>query len=151
MTSGTTLNSKSKRVTAAAEHIRRTSNTNMVEFTARLHETQAIKLLIGFAQDKTQSPKFRRACAMDILKLARGGLREWWHNGETIDPNALGRSGLGGTVAQELEAARLTADLYTELNRLIEARIDSASWPESIREVCADMIHFYQNEETTSM
>jgi hypothetical protein len=51
----------------------------------------------------------------------------------------------GATIGQEIAAARLSADLYKELDRLVRQRVPASEWPEQVRAIAGDMIAFYSD------
>lgn len=100
---------------------------NLAQFKAQLFEEQAVELIAGFMNDVTQTAAFRKECAKDILLYARGPIRPWEHSGETVDPNAIGHT--GNTVGEEIQAARLTAAAYEQINVLCMKQIPVDAWP----------------------
>jgi hypothetical protein len=70
--------------------------------------------------------------------------KPWYHDGETIDPAATGAT--GNTVAAEIEAARLSAQIYRELNLLVQRLVPSEQWPEHVRAVAGELIACYSEE-----
>jgi hypothetical protein len=144
-----TLNASQAR-SAVTRHLQKlNSSCNVTQFTAQLHEKDMVELLASFAQDTSGAipPALRRQCAIDVLTFARGQPRPWLHDGLTVDPNSPGQSGFNATVAEEIAAAKLTADLYRQLNDLTARNIHPRDWPENIRAISTDIVAYYEAEE----
>jgi hypothetical protein len=62
----------------------------------------------------------------------------WYHTGETINPQAMGDT--GKTVGQEIEEARKTSALYTELDECIRSNTHPSTWPASVRVLAGEML-----------
>ena len=120
---------------AVVSHFRKLTSgaggINLAQFRAQLYEEQAVELIAGFMSDVTLSAPFRKECAKDILLYARGAVKSWEHDGETVDTNAIGRT--GNTIGEEIEAARLTAQAYEEINKLCMRQVPVEAWPEELR------------------
>jgi len=141
------INPKEARA-AVVKHLKRlNSAVNVTQFTAQLHERDMIELLVDMAENVTMPPSIRRQCAIDVLTFARGQPRPWIHDGETVDPNMPGTSGLGATVGQEIEAARQTAKLHQQLAMLSASNVHPRDWPEEVRQIAGDMVAFYEQED----
>ena len=134
-----------------ASHLKRLrANTNGVVFTAQNHEVEMVELLVEFARDPEQPPAFRRHCAVDVITFARGTVKPWIHDGETINPQAEGGSGIkGASVQDEITAAKNTARLHEQLTALIGGNVHPSQWPPDVRKVSAEMVEFYENEDNT--
>lgn len=135
---------------AVARHMRRlmsTSGVNMAQFKAQVYEEAMVDLLAGFAMDAGQPPSFRRDCAKDVLSYARGAIKPWIHDGETIDPSATGDS--GSPVREEIEATRVTAEAYQELDDLVRRKVPPEQWPERIRALAGEAIAYYAGESSS--
>jgi hypothetical protein len=104
---------------------------NLAQFKAQLYEERAVELIGGFMDDVTLPAPFRRDCAKDILLYARGAVKAWEHEGNTINPDAIGRT--GNTVKEEIEAARATAQAYEQINILCMKRIPVDAWPPDLQ------------------
>jgi len=136
---------------AIGRHFRRLTNTagvNMAEFRAQLHEEEMVELLVGFTRDMTATMPFRRQCALDVLQLARGQIRPWIHDGETIQPDAVGLS--GRPVREEIDSARRAAEVYAELDDLVRRKVHPSEWPEAVRLAAGDAISFFAEEESVN-
>ena len=79
-----------------------TAGINLAQYEAQIHEGDAVRLLWEFATDEGNPKAFRRDCAKDVLQYARGAIRTWAHDGETIDPMAQGQT--GRPVGEEINA-----------------------------------------------
>lgn len=117
---------------------------NMAEFHAQLVEVEMVEIIAGFARDLTLEPKFRKECALDVLLLARGPSVPWPRDGKTISVHEPGPA--GGTVGDTIEAARLAADLYQQLDDLVRRKVPPAEWPPAVREAAGAAIAFYEGE-----
>jgi hypothetical protein len=115
-----------RRLTAA-------SAANSAQLRAQVHEAEMVELLVGFTRDVTLPAGLRRDCAKDVLLYARGPVTPWLHDGETIDPAAIGRT--GNTVAEEIDAIRLTSQAYEQMNGLVMRGIPFEAWPEDIKAI----------------
>lgn len=144
-----TVNSQSAR-DAIKKHLIRLQNANNgVQFEAQIHERDAVNVLVEMMHNEDLPAALRRQVALDITILARGTPKPWLHTGEDINPEAEGGSGLGATVGQELAAAKITADLHKELDRLTSMNVHPRDWPEEVRSVATDMVLYYEGEDAT--
>lgn len=135
---------------AVRKHLARLQGSNnAVQFQAQRYETEMVDLLAQFARDPDLPPALRRQTAIDVLTYARGAVKPWLHDAETIDPTAQGAAGLGATIGQELEAARQTAGLHEQLARLTAANVHPRDWPAEVRSVAAGLVAFYDAEDGT--
>src|ERR1700761_6523858 len=119
---------------AIAKHLKSLTDmrsVNMAQVRAQVHEEECIETLVEFMRNEALPPTFRRDCAIDIVKFARGAIRVWAHAGETIDAEEVGES--GNTVGEEISAARNTAALYEQFNQLVMKGIHPDNWPERVR------------------
>jgi hypothetical protein len=125
----------------AAKHFRKlvsAAGTNLVQFRAQIHEEEMVELLVGFTRDISLSPTLRRQCALDVIQLARGPQAPWYHDGQTINPHAMGET--GNTVQQEIEEARKTSNLFTKLDEMIRSNTHPSTWPEEVRIAAGEML-----------
>jgi len=131
--------------TAIAKHLTsltEMNNVNMAVFKAQAHEEEAVNTLVDMMKDVEVPPALRRACANDVIQIARGAIRPWAHSGATIHAEAPGDIP-GTTVGQEIEAAKNTAALYEQFNLLVAQGVHSDDWPSDIRDLVGDLIdHF---------
>jgi len=146
----TTLNPQEARA-AVAKHFRRLTNSqtgvNLAQFQAQLKEQEAVRLIQGFMEDPTLPVAFRKECALDVIKIARGPITPWFHDGKSVDPNAEGQT--GQTVGTEIEAAKLTAELHERLNDLVMRKVPVDRWPEDVRAAAGEfMATFSEVDET---
>jgi hypothetical protein len=118
----------------------------MLQLKAQMQEELIVDMLMGFAQDMTLPAQFRRDCLLDVAKFARGAVKSWVHEGETIDPEAPGA--VGETKGDEIQAARMSAELYETLNELISRGVSSDNWPEAVRQAAGDLVAVYTETET---
>lgn len=146
-TSLETMNPQEARLTIA-KHFRRLANgsgVNMAQLKAQMEEESMVDILTGIAMDFTQNPTIRRQCAMDVISIARGAIKVWAHDGETINPGATGDT--GNTIGAEIEAAKMTAELYKELNGYIARGVHPDKWPDNIKQIASpEMITYYAEE-----
>jgi len=134
--------------TAITKHLKRLNDsTNKVQFQAQLYEVEMIDLLADFARTEDYPLSLRRQCALDVLNYARGQPKTWLHDGQTVDPQAQGNSGLGATVIQEIEAAKATADLHAKVAQLTAANVHPSEWDEEVRSVAGDIVEYYENTD----
>jgi hypothetical protein len=125
----------------AAKHFRKlsaASGVNLAQFKAQASEEAMVDLLVGFAHDISVATSLRRQCALDVITIARGPQSPWYHDGKTIDPQAIGET--GKTVGHEIEEARKTSALYTQLDELIRSNTDPRLWPDSVRVLAGEML-----------
>jgi hypothetical protein len=128
-------------------HFRRlatSSGINLAQLTAQMHEEEAVQFFVGVMRDVTAALPIRMAAADKILVYARGIPKPWFHQGETVDPNATGAT--GNSVAEEIEATRVTTELCVELDALVCRQVPSERWPERIRAIAGDLIAYYSEE-----
>lgn len=119
---------------AVVSHFRKLTGAagiNLAQFRAQLHEEEMVELLVGFTRDITLPASLRRDCAKDVVTIARGPIQPWIHLGETIDPQAEGRT--GNTVGAEIEAARLTSRMYEQITQLTMKGVPFEAWPEELK------------------
>lgn len=130
-------------------HLTSTGGVNMAQYEAQKNETEMVQVLVGFALDTSGeiAPSLRAKCAMDVLAIARGPLREWVHDGRTVEPAAPRTDGREGTQGEAIESAQASADVAAELDRLVAQRVDPALWPGHVKAVVGDAISFFS--ETT--
>ena len=100
-----------------------------------------VETLVGFVRDFTVPVALRRQCAMDVVAIARGPLRPWVHDGETIDTNAQGVT--GETIGAEIDAARSSAAALAELDELVRRRVPVSQWPESVRLAAGELLAMF--------
>lgn len=125
----------------AAKHFRKlsaASGVNLAQFRAQVFEEEMVELLVGFTRDITVATSLRRTCALDVIQIARGPQAPWFHDGKTVNPQAIGET--GQTVGQEIEDARKTSALYTQLDELIRSNTHPSLWPESVRVLAGEML-----------
>lgn len=125
----------------AAKHFRKlsaASGVNLAQFKAQVFEEEMVELLVGFTRDITVATSLRRQCALDVIQVARGPQAPWFVNPATIQPNAIGET--GQTVGQEIDEARKTSALYTQLDELIRSNTHPSMWPESVRVLAGEML-----------
>lgn len=125
----------------AAKHFRNlvhAGGPNLAVFRAQIHEEEMVELLVGLTKDISVAPGLRAQIAMDVIKIARGPMAPWFHTGETINPHAMGDS--GKSVGDEIEEARKTSALYTELDACIRSNTHPSTWPESVRVLAGEML-----------
>ena len=132
---------------AVARHFRRLTNqvgVNLAQFRAQLHEEEMVELLVGLARGKAVDQKgeaidvpvsVRRQCMIDVLTFARGPIRPWLHDGETIDPSMPAPG--GGTMGDAITATRATADTIEEMADLVARQVPPSAWPDHVREAAA--------------
>jgi hypothetical protein len=116
-------------------------SVNLAQYAAQRHEEEMTEMLIGFARDISQPAFFRRECALDVLKIARGPIEPWKHDGKTIDQNAIGHT--GSTVGTEIEATRLTTALHEAVADLTMRGIPVELWPADVREAAGQLVAAY--------
>jgi len=126
-------------------HLTSTGGANMAMVEAQRAEQSMVQLLVGFALDPSGDlpPTLRAKCAMDVISIARGAIRDWQHTGETIDPSATRTDGVDGTVADALEAAQASADVSAELDMLVAKRVPPEQWPAHVRAVVGDALSYF--------
>lgn len=130
-----------------AKNFRRLVNAtgiNLAQFEAQIHEADAVKLLWEFATDDTNPKVFRRDCIKDVLMYARGSIKTWQHDGETIDPSALGLT--GRPIGQEINAVRLATDVMQEMNDLVARKVPVSAWPPHVVEAAGAAVTYYREE-----
>lgn len=131
-----------------ARHFRRLGREggiNLAEYRAQQEEEKLVEMLIGFAYDVTQPVPDRRMYAKDVLELARGKIVPWVHGGQTIDPGAIGETGL--TTSAEMVMAREMADVDRQIADLMMKRIPPAEWPEEVKLRAGNLIQTLQAED----
>lgn len=121
-----------------------TTGINLAQFEAQIHESEAIRLLWEFAVDENNPKAFRRDCAKDVLLYARGAIRTWQHDGETIDPSAQGVT--GRPIGQEINAVRLATDLQQQLADLVAGKVPVSAWPPEVIEAAGAAVTYYREE-----
>jgi len=141
-----TMGPKEAREVIGSHFRRLTSSTgvNMAVFRAQLHEEEMVKVIAGIALDPLQLPSIRISAASKVLEIARGAIRPWVHDGQTVDPRAEGIT--GATVGEEIQAARMTAELYEEINALTMKRVPPEQWPESVRLAAGNLLATYSEK-----
>jgi hypothetical protein len=117
------------------------SGVNVTQFKAQIYEEEMVDMLAGFARDMTQPTSLRRQCAIDIITYARGLPKPWIHVGDTVNPEAEGK--VGETVGQEINAARLTANIYQQLDELVRRGVHPDSWPADVRQAAGEALAYY--------
>lgn len=134
---------------AIATHFRTVasrSGINLAQFQAQLAAEDMVKLIAGFANDPLLPAPFRKECAIDVVTIAYGKIQPWYHEGEHIDPSAQSAAANGSTLGQEIDQARLTAELYQQLDELVRRKVPPEHWPESVRTLAGEAIAYYQIE-----
>lgn len=122
------------------------SHYDLAEFEAQIHAADMVTILAGFAKDATQAPDFRRQCANDVLDRAYG--RPATKATVTIvDPSA--KNDAGSPVREEIEATRVTAEAYQELDDLVRRKVPPEQWPERIRALAGEAIAYYAGESSS--
>jgi hypothetical protein len=145
------LDARAAKVAVSKHLLKLNASVNVTQYTAQLHEREMVELLVQMANDtEGMPPSIRRACANDVIVLARGHPRPWFVDPETVNPAAEGTAGFGATVGQEIEAVKLTVDLQRQLNELTSRNIHPSKWPAEVRAVASDMVAYYEDEESSS-
>ena len=118
---------------------------NMSQFTAQLRERDMVELLVGFALDATLPAPLRRDCALDVIRIARGPIAPWIHDGRTIDPGGIAAS--GKAVGDEIAEIERTATLYQQLDELVRRGVPPELWPEAVRQAAGSFLESYSKDE----
>jgi hypothetical protein len=127
--------------------VRRGQNSEL-EFTARLNELESVEFIVAAAKDVSLPVRLRRACAVAVIKLARGSKKSWHVDPATINLAAPGKSGFfGATIGDELAAVEITRHLLQEVTRLIDAGIQPAQWPSETLNRVLGLVQFYEQTE----
>jgi hypothetical protein len=131
--------------------VRRNQNSEL-EFTARLNERESVEFIIAAAKDENLPTRFRRQCALGIIKLARGPRKpRWRHDGQDIDLSAPGTAGfVGATVGDEFEAVQITTRLLRAVEDLIAADVPTDQWPIEILAPVQGLVDYYGLELKTA-
>lgn len=125
-------------------HLNAAGGVNMAQFEAQRAEQSMVRVLVDMATDVSgEIPHALRArCAMDVVAIARGPLKPWLHQGETVDPNARAPDEKR-TVGENMESAQVLADVSEELDRLVSRRVPPEQWPEHVRAAVGDTLSYY--------
>jgi hypothetical protein len=125
-------------------HLNSHGGVNLAQMEAQVHEQTMVRLLADFAMDTTGEISYplRAKCAMDVIAIARGPLREWLHTGQTVDPAAPSPDGKS-TVGDNIEAAKASAAVHEELDRLVAQRINPSDWPVHVRLAVGDALSYF--------
>ena len=119
---------------------------DVAEFQAQQYAADMIDFLAGVAMDVTQEIGVRRQCANDVLNRAYG-TPATKQRVEITDMTTQGHSGV--TIAQEIEAIRLTTALQEQINELVMRGIPPEAWPEDIRLAAGNMIASFTSDGMT--
>ena len=82
---------------------------------------------------------------MDVITIARGQIKPWYHDGKSVDPNADGQT--GQPIGTEIESAKLTAELHERLNDLVMRKVPVDRWPEDVREAAGEFLSTFSETE----
>jgi hypothetical protein len=134
-----------KQAAKAFRNVVHASSVNLVQFEAQIVEAEMVNIIIGFARDTEMPPGFRKECAKDVIQYARGPQAPWFHDGKTINPAEIGRSGV--TIEAEIDAAKMTGDLYQKLDELVRMNIPLADWPDEIRLMAGDLVNVFDADD----
>lgn len=129
-------------------HFRRINSTggiNRAEFAAQKVEEDMVEMLIGWARNPTLAEAERFVYVNKILEIARGKIAPWVHAGQTIDPTAIGETGM--TVSAEMQLARDMAEVDAKIADLMMRRIPPDDWPEEVRLRAGNLIETLQAED----
>ena len=115
---------------------------DLAEFQAQTHSARMIDILAAFADDVTRPDEFRRSCANDVLNRAYG-TPVTKAKIEFHDPRAKGES--GSTIGEEIEAAKVAADMFQRMNDLTMRRVPMDKWPEDVKRIAESTAYTFND------
>ena len=121
---------------------------DMAEFQAQTYACDMIDMLAGFAQDMTLPVAFRRECANDVLDRAYGKPAT---KTQVEIVNTEDQTGTGRTVGEDIESARLSADLYQRLNSLVAQGVSPENWPAEVRRIAGESLSYFEVDTDTTV
>lgn len=104
---------------------------NISQFRAQQYEKRMVDIIASIAEDITTSPQIRKDAALTVVELARGRIRERFHDGQTIDPQAVLPDGT--TVEDGMAKTEHEIDVYQQIDDLVRRRVHPSSWPAEVR------------------
>jgi hypothetical protein len=127
----------------AALHLRTLLSTyDLAEFQAQTHSARMVDILAAFADDVTRPDDFRRVCANDVLNRAYGTPTQKAKI-EFHDPRAKGES--GSTIGEEIEAAKVAAEMFQRMNDLTMRRVPMSKWPEDVKRIAESTAYTFND------
>jgi len=104
---------------------------NRVQFRAQMYEEEAVDLVRAMMYADEAPMGHRLQCAQQIVQWARGSVKTWNHDGETINPAAPGPAGL--PVGETIEAARAAVEVFSRFDRNVRLNIPYADWDDEVK------------------
>lgn len=116
---------------------------DIAEFQAQRYAADMIDFLAAVAMDVTQDIGTRRQCANDVLNRAYG-TPATKARVEITDATTQGTSGM--SIADQIDAIRLTTSMQEQINELTMKGIPPEAWPEEVRLAAGNMMASFSSD-----